>query len=223
MQRETGVAASESAPSSLFAPTFLSESRRVSFGRTMAHSVDDDINMQPGDTSAAAVQQQTGSALDFNLSVATFCWLTEIGALPSSVQHFHQHQTLQNKDAHSHMLWLPLIPTTDLKTLAGAVPRQLLPRELADMATTTPSRMKVLSTIARLSLEPSLTLSVTRRFRPLAPHFWGTWLDMLGFADGEWKRDGGDDGAEREGERAAVEKVYFALIRVLPAFDNVFP
>lgn len=157
--------------------------------------------------------------LDFNLSAATLLFLRQLGAL-ATVQH-HPPTTVQNKLHNSTTTWLPLIPFEDLKLLLATIPRQLLPADLPfAVPGKAPPRVALLDTLARLALEPSLTAEIMRRYRPLSVHLWGRWLDMLGFSiEGEWR----SDGQEVVGEREAVEKVYRAMVALVPVYDNIFP
>lgn len=167
--------------------------------------------------------QTTSNASDFNLSLATFTWLRRVGCISDADSHGSTLQlkddtsSLQDKEAYAHELWLPLISIADFQVMLAAVPAHLRPQSTVAYNVST---TRLLDTIARLALEPSLTLQIMKQFRPVSPHLWGRWLDMLGLGDGEWRQD---DSTERAGERQAVEKVYLAMIRVLPVFDNVFP
>lgn len=160
--------------------------------------------------------------LSFNLSAATLLFLQRLGALPSA--HVEQDTTVQNKSSYSTTQWTPLIPLADLQLLLSTLPTSLLPADLPFAIAPAPqsasTRQAVLDTLARLALEPSLTMEIMRRYRPLSVHLWGRWLEMLGFsAEGEWR----SDGQEVEGERVAVEKVYRAMVACVAVYDNIFP
>ncbi|KAK4705526.1 midasin, partial [Phenoliferia sp. Uapishka_3] len=163
-------------------------------------------------------------ALNFDIAKATFCLLAHAGIFNTSPS----IESPANQRSYSSLQWRPLIPTADAITLLAAVPTTLLPLNHLPFAVPPPrpssqTRRHLLDTIARLALEPPLTLEVMRRFRPLNAHLWGRWLEMLGLdAAGEW-RAANEDGSEAEGERQAVGKVFKAMVEVLPVFENVFP
>ena len=186
--------------------------------------------MQDDDmTLADVVEAQLGptqapAALEFDLPRPTFLLLAHAGVFNTS----QPEQTGANQPAYSTLAWRPLIPIADAITLLQAVPAALVPAGRVPFAVTPKqpspqSRQHLLDTIARLGLEQPLTLEVMRRFRPLNAHLWGRWLEMLGLNQaGEWTALA-QDRAEVEGEREAVEKVYRAMVEVLPVFENVFP
>jgi midasin len=160
--------------------------------------------------------------LSFNLSAATLLFLQTLGALPSTRP--EQDVTLQMKSAYSTTQWVPLLPLADLQLLLSTLPTSLLPADLPfavqSARQSAGTRQAVLDTLARLALEPSLTMEIMRRYTPLSVHLWGRWLEMLGFsAEGEWR----SDGQEVEGERVAVEKVYRAMVACVAVYDNIFP
>lgn len=161
-------------------------------------------------------------ALDFAVAKPTWLLLVHAGAINSS----SPLPTSQNSQpAYSTLEWRPLIPSPDLAILLAAVPPKLRPTDLpfaiSEPQSSPQARQQLLDTVARLALEPPLTLEVMRRFRPINPHLWGRWLEMLGLdAAGEWRAQ---DSIEVDGERNAVEKVFTAMVSILPVFENVFP
>jgi midasin len=157
-------------------------------------------------------------ACDFNLALATFTLLEQAGCIPSITTSTNKQSShsLQDKTAHSHELWLPLISTADFQVLLAAIPVQFRSGHSSAQNVT---KSQLLDTVARLALEPSLTLHIMRQFKPVSPHLWGRWLEMLGFTNGEWPED---SSIERTGELEAIEKVYLAMVRILPVFDNIF-
>ena len=162
------------------------------------------------------------SPLDFQLPAATYLFLQRIGIIPSTNSELKGTNS-NNSENHATLSAKPLIPAADAILLLSTLPSSLLPTDLPYPVTpASPSpvtRRALLSTLARLALEPSLTVEVMRRYRPLSVLLWGRWLEMLGLdATGEWRKDG----EEKEGERIAVEKVFRALVRVLGVHENVF-
>lgn len=161
---------------------------------------------------------------DFDLSDGVLLLLKRIGLVPCSVDEVHvptSTSVLSNK-THTQTGWLPLLPTADAAFLLSTLPPCLRPKTPFTIATapaTSATRRHLIDTLARLALEPSLTMEIMMRFRPLSPVLWGKWLEMLGLdGEGAWR-----EGEEREGERAAVDKVLSAMVRVLAVFENVFP
>lgn len=184
----------------------------------------DDINFSSaGELEPAAAAAAT---LDFALPSATFLFLQRIGIIPSTNSELNNAyaSTYFSKEAHSTVGPKPLVPAADAILLLSTLPPSLLPSDLPYPVTPAPptpaTRRALLDALARLALEPSLTVEVMRRYRPLSVHLWGRWLEMLGLdAAGEWCKDG----EEKEGERVAVEKVFRAMVRVLGVYENVFP
>lgn len=157
---------------------------------------------------------------DFNLSHAVLLLLKAIGLIPSTSTTASSSALNQHNDSQSG--WLPLLPTADAVFLLSTIPAALRPALNVAVPTspaTPATRRQLVETLSRLALEPSLTMEVMMRFRPLTPVLWGRWLEMLGIdGEGAWR-----EGDAREGEQAAVEKVLAAMVRVLPVFENVFP
>lgn len=169
---------------------------------------------------APAAPVQLASALDFDLSRGVVILLKRTGLLsgPTTSSSGLSH-------ANSQTGWLPLLPLADAHFLLSCVPAALLTEDLpissvAPAAASSATRARLLDTLARLALEQSLTIEVMFAFRAVASVLWGRWLEMLGFdaIEGAWR-----EGDEREGERAAVEKVIAAFVRLLPVFENAFP
>lgn len=166
------------------------------------------------------------TALNFPLSTATYLFLQRLGVLPttSTTLHTAYHSKHLKHEAYTTITSIPLIATADIILLLSVLPTTLLPSDLpyaipATQSTAT-TRTNLLNTLARLALEPSLTMEIMRRYKPLNAHLWGRMLEMLGLNDeGEWRE--GETAAA--GEREAVERVYRAMVRVLGAFTNVFP
>lgn len=171
------------------------------------------------------------SALDFSLSTGVVVLLKRTGLLSSAPTSTASASTSTSTStsvlshANSQTGWLPLLPLADAHLLLSCVPSSLLTANLpitsiAPAPATSATRVRLLDTLARLALEPSLTMEVMFAFRAVASVLWGRWLEMLGFDAGEgaWR-----EGGEREGERGAVEKVLAAFVRLLPVFENAFP
>jgi len=188
-----------------------------------------EIDSQPVHQQTSTDQQpqitKPDTLTDFSLGDGVLLLLKRTGIVGWSVEVANLGTTTSalNPSTHSQTGWLPLIPTADAAFLLSTVPPSLRPDSLPFAVPTAPAtsatRRQLIDTLARLALEPSLTMEVTMRFRPLSPVLWGKWLEMLGLdAEGAWR-----DGDERDGERAAVEKVFTAMVRVLGVFENVFP
>lgn len=168
------------------------------------------------------------NALNFDLTTAIYLLFLRIGLFSTTnkelIKESYKSKNI-NEDTNSKIERIPLIPIIDAKLLLSILPSTLLPKDLnLNIIKSNPNkvtRQSILDTLAKLALEPALTLEISRRFRPLGPHFWGRWLEMLGLTDeGEWKIS---TNGEAQGERLAIEKVYIAMIKVLPVFENVFP
>ncbi|GAA6044164.1 hypothetical protein JCM8097_003730 [Rhodosporidiobolus ruineniae] len=136
--------------------------------------------------------------------------------------------SLIRPEAHSSQQWLPLIALPDLVVLLSALPQAQLPQNLpfavTPAAATPAARSQLLDTLARLALEPALTVEVISTFRPLAVALVGRWVELLGLSDeGQWRE--GEPGVEQaQGEKDAVDKVWRAIVRVLPLLgDEVMP
>jgi hypothetical protein len=162
------------------------------------------------------------STLNCDLAQATYDLLARLGVVSPGADTLPA--TAFSRTHHVTVGSLPLISQADAVVLLSALPSSLLPSPcpypISASPATPAARRLLLDTVARLSLEPSLTMEVMRCFRVLAPHLWGRWLEMLGFEGGAWR---GNDTEEVEGERAAVEKVYTACVRLLGVFDNIMP
>lgn len=172
-------------------------------------------------------QSSQSSALEFDLRLATFTFLQQIGILPSSEVNLTRSSYI-NVDTYTTIQSYALINSEDALTLLSILPFNLWPelpfQPSPPSSSTVITRGRVLDTLARLSLEPSLTLPILRRFRPLAPHFFGRWLEMLNvnLTTGEFTPSP-RQGYTVEQEIKLIEKVMRAMIRVLSVFENVFP
>ncbi len=189
---------------------------------TETHSTTIDDN-DPTELSTAPVKIDT--VADLNLAHAVLLLLKRTGLVPWSLEedNIPTSTSVLNPNTHSQTGWLPLLPTADASFLLSTIPPSLrpgsVPFAVPTAPATSPTRRQLIDTLARLALEPSLTMEIMMRFRPLSPVLWGRWLEMLGLdSEGAWR-----EGDEREGERAAVEKVLGAMVRVLGVFENVFP
>ena len=170
--------------------------------------------------------------LAFDLARASFLFLQQIGIISSTpaVQHAHRSGLLR-EDHQSTVVRRPLINIADATLLLSIIPNSLLDLPFAAPKPPSPSaatRTRVLDTLARLALEPSLILPVMRRFRPLSMHFWGKWLEMLGIdvTTGQFRPRNEDamiTDEQLEQERLGVHKVYRAMISVMSVFENCFP
>jgi hypothetical protein len=161
------------------------------------------------------------SPLDFNIPVATFLFLQQIGIIDSTISTIRPSLL----SLESTVTSVPLINQQDVVSLLSILPSNLLPelpfRLPASPKPNATTRRSVLDTLARLSLEPSLTLPIMRHFRPLACHFWGRWLEMLriDLTTGEFPPR--DQQSVEEG--IAVQKVMRAMIKLQSVFENVYP
>ncbi|GAA6048627.1 hypothetical protein JCM3770_002064 [Rhodotorula araucariae] len=165
------------------------------------------------------------SALECNLAVRAHALLQRIGAARGVAV---TTTRFQSDRPAAHLVWTPLVPLADLSLLVALVPPEHRLAELhiapAPAQPTGEFRARILDTLARLALEPALTVDVLAHFRPLAPALVGRWFDLLGLAhDGSWRE--GQPGQEAApGERTAVEKVWTAVVRALPLLgDEVMP
>ncbi|GAA5872063.1 hypothetical protein JCM8547_003087 [Rhodosporidiobolus lusitaniae] len=168
------------------------------------------------------------SPLELDLAHRTSKLLERLGVLSTTTSTSEQPATVINPLAHSTQHWIPLVPLADLTLLLSAIPPSQLPSNLPfvvqSAAPSPATRLQILDTLARLALEPSLTVEVISLFRPLAAALVGRWVDLLGFSDeGRWRE--GEVGVEQApGEKDAVEKVWRAIVRVLPLLgDEVMP
>ncbi|BGP25033.1 midasin [Rhodotorula toruloides] len=127
--------------------------------------------------------------------------------------------------------WKPLISTADLSLLLSvtatvAMPDDSLsvPGDVDPASATAVTRTHLLDALARLALNPSLTIEVLTHFRPIAAAIVGKWFELLGLDDeGEWRN--GEAGVEMaQGELDAVDKVWKALVRAFPLMgQEAFP
>ena len=189
----------------------------VTASNTQSPRIDNDDTLE-----LLAASTKIETLADFNLAHGVLLLLKRTGLVPWSIDEsaIPASTSVLNANTHSQTGWLPLLPTADAAFLLSTIPPSLRPATLPFVVPTTPAtRRQLIDTLARLALEPSLTMEVMMRFRPLSPVLWGRWLEMLGLdGEGEWR-----EGEERGGERAAVEKVLGAMARVLGVFENVFP
>lgn len=162
------------------------------------------------------------SPLDTDLATRTATLLNRLSVLSSTPA--TSPTTLINSEHHATEQWIPLIPLADLSLLLSVIPTAQLPSNLpfavAPASATPATRAHLLDTLARLALEPSLTVEVVSAFRPVAVALVGRWIELLGLSDeGRWRQ--GDAGVEQAaGERDAVEKVWRAVVRVLPIMNE---
>ncbi|GAA5843645.1 hypothetical protein JCM9279_000821 [Rhodotorula babjevae] len=172
------------------------------------------------------------SPLETNLAHRTHALLHRLGCAttaPTAVP-----ASLIKPDAPAtHLAWTPLVPLADLSSLAhlltldarAASPHlEHLASQLSAPTNSTEARTRTLDTLARLALEPALTVEVLAHYRPLAVVLVGRWFDLLGLTDtGSWRT--GEPGLEAApGERDAVDKVWSALVRALPLLgDDAMP
>ncbi|BGP48616.1 AAA ATPase midasin [Rhodotorula kratochvilovae] len=164
------------------------------------------------------------TALECNLASRALALLHRLGVTqgltPSTTS------TIKPDAPAATLAWTPLVPLADLSLLLALVPAEHRPAQLqvAPLEPTSESRTRTLDTLARLALEPALTVDVLAHFRPLAVALVGRWFDLLGLADdGRW-RDGQPGQEAARGERDAVEKVWTAVVRALPLLgDEVMP
>ncbi|KPV75029.1 uncharacterized protein RHOBADRAFT_53933 [Rhodotorula graminis WP1] len=172
------------------------------------------------------------SALECNLAHRTRAFLHRLGVATTAPA--PAPATLIKHDAPAtHLAWTPLVPLSDLSSLAALITHDAraaapLLEHLA-IAHPTPgheseARTRTLDTLARLALEPALTVEVLAHYRPLAVVLVGRWFDLLGLTDtGSW-RDGEPGHEAAPGERDAVDKVWSALVRALPLLgDDAMP
>ena len=182
--------------------------------------------------SAAVLPLPLSTPLDFDLARATFLFLQQIGIVSSTtaVQQAHRSSLLR-EDHQSTLVRRPLVNINDATLLLSIIPNSLLDLPFAAPKPPLPTaatRSRLLDTLARLALEPSLTLPVMRRYRPLAMHFWGKWLEMLGVdvTTGQFRQRNQEEmvtDEQLEQERLGVQKVYRAMISVMSVFENCFP
>ncbi|GAA6035232.1 hypothetical protein NBRC10512_006266 [Rhodotorula toruloides] len=127
--------------------------------------------------------------------------------------------------------WTPLIPAADLSLLLGVTATVTSPDDslsvpgyVAPAAATAETRTQLLDILARLALNPALTVEVLTHFRPVAAAIVGRWFELLGLDDeGKWRS--GEAGVEMaQGEMDAVDKVWKALVRAFPLLgQEAFP
>ncbi|KAK4056723.1 AAA ATPase midasin [Microbotryomycetes sp. JL221] len=173
----------------------------------------------------------------FDLSSATLALLKQLGLVPHQTGIVDHSETVQRLEYLSQDVWVPLVSNQDVQVLLSAVAPNSLPESLRDNnPLVTPSqptrddRRVLLDTVAKMALEPSLTIIILSLFDQVSSHLFGRWLDMLGYHaqhdQDEWEAVSDSlksDGDARRGQLQAVERIYAAMIRALPVFDNVFP
>lgn len=181
--------------------------------------------MDPG----PSTHETTSNGRPFELGAATLALLQRVGAVDSATPGADIAPSFQNKDVFATTTWQPLVPIDDFVTLLGALSPSAVPPALqGQVAPLEPhsaqSRSRIIDTVARLALEPSLTTTIASLFEPVSVQLWGRWLDLLGLLpDGEWSSESSRPSSPAPGEQQAVERVYTAMIRVLPVFHSVFP
>ncbi|BGP32484.1 AAA ATPase midasin [Rhodotorula toruloides] len=142
------------------------------------------------------------------------------------------HESVLRPDAPATATeWTPLIPDADLSLLLGvtATVSSLsdslsVPGHVEPAAATAETRTQLLDTLARLALNPALTVEILTHFRPVAAAVVGRWFELLGLDDeGKWRK--GEYGVEMaHGEMDAVDKVWKALVRAFPLMgQEAFP
>ena len=117
-----------------------------------------------------------------------------------------------------------LLPQQDLELLASALPnRELLAIPTARYTSgsqDTPQQYKarILDTLARLALNPALTLPIARIFNRIIVDIAARWLLLLGF-DGQ-QYQSGNTGHEAKAQLLAV---LAAFARLLKRFPHIYP
>lgn len=142
------------------------------------------------------------------------------------------HESVLRPDAPATATeWTPLIPAADLSLLLGVTATVTSPDDSLNVpghvepaAATAETRTQLLDTLARLALNPALTVEILTHVRPVAAAIVGRWFELLGLDDeGKWRK--GEDGVEMaQGEMDAVDKVWKALVRAFPLLgQEAFP
>ncbi|GJN90851.1 hypothetical protein Rhopal_003865-T1 [Rhodotorula paludigena] len=180
-----------------------------------------DADPPPQQAPAAA-----SSPLECNLAARTLALVQRLGLVQS--EHTHAHSVIRPDAPASAEVFAPLVPLADLSLLLSVIPQHLvpatLPFQVAPALSGASSRTRLVDTLARLALEPALTVEILSHFRPIAPALVGRWFDLLGLADdGSWRQ--GEAGVESApGERDAIDKVFRAVVRALPLLgDAIMP
>ncbi|KAK4054525.1 AAA ATPase midasin [Microbotryomycetes sp. JL201] len=183
----------------------------------------------PGDASGAAPAAIGASLASFDISLAVGALLKHLRVLDTDDLTLLEleHGALTRPEYLAHEVWVPLIAMDDVSALLSTLAPSSVPSSVHDqlrpLQPTRDSRRHVLDTIARLALQPSLTLVVASLFKPVSAHLWGRWLDMLGLtSQGEWPAST-DSLAFNNSDKQAVETVYVAMVKTLPVYDSVFP
>ncbi|GAA5896896.1 hypothetical protein JCM8208_007119 [Rhodotorula glutinis] len=181
---------------------------------------------------ASPPSTSTDSALECNLAHRTYALLHRLGVATTAGS--AAPASLLRPDAPAtHLAWTPLVPLADLSSLIALIShdaRSTAPRlehlavDHSTLANTSEARTRTLDTLARLALEPALTVEVLAHYRPLAVVLVAKWFDLLGLTDtGSW-RDGEPGQEAAPGERDAVDKVWSALVRAFPLLgDDAMP
>lgn len=171
----------------------------------------------------ALAASRDDTLLECNLAHLTQALLHRLG-LTSNTSTPSNPSAIKPDAPATQLAWTPLVPLADLSSLLSLVPADQRPEQLqqgiAPAQPTSEARIGTLDTLARLALEPALTVDVLGVFRPLAVSLVGRWFDLLGLTDdGRW-RDGQPGQEAAPGERDAVDKVWTALVRALPLLGN---
>ncbi|KAM0791302.1 hypothetical protein ACM66B_005774 [Microbotryomycetes sp. NB124-2] len=192
--------------------------------------MDLDLVSDPGDQPSTLNGTNEALLSSFDLSLAARALLKHLRVLDNddSSDVATRPVAFQRQEYLSHEAWVPLVAMDDVSALLSTLAPSSVPTTLAaharQLQSTTDDRRLVLDTVARLALQPSLTLVVASLFKPVSVHLWGRWLDMLGLTPhGDWPASSTPDDATYNSEKQAVESVYMAMIKVLPVFDSVFP
>lgn len=183
---------------------------------------------------AAAVVEVDGINVDSSPFIAE--WDLQAGAR-TLLERLRVLEPTQNVQ-YSHLIkadappvqlaWRPLVPLADLSSLVAVIAPEQRPAELPFHVEANPeapeTRARLLEAVARLALDPALTIEVLVAFRPVATALVGRWIEALGLSDeGKW-RDGEFGVEMAAGERVAVTKVYRAVVRALPLLgEQVMP
>ncbi|POY75159.1 hypothetical protein BMF94_1791 [Rhodotorula taiwanensis] len=183
---------------------------------------------------AAAVVEVDGINVDSSPLIAE--WDLQAGAR-TLLERLRVLEPTQNVQ-YSHLIkadappvqlaWRPLVPLADLSSLVAVIAPEQRPAELPFHVEANPeapeTRARLLEAVARLALDPALTIEVLVAFRPVATALVGRWIEALGLSDeGKW-RDGESGVEMAAGERVTVTKVYRAVVRALPLLgEQVMP
>lgn len=160
----------------------------------------------------------------------------EIGIIRSGSGHLngleldndHEQQQEEEEDSDRKITWDDtLIPRQDLELLASILPEREhlaipIPAQYSSSSQDTPRQYKarILDTVARLALQPALTLPIAQIFSRIIVDISARWLVLLGYDGTQYSAGSRADDDVAKNQLLAV---LAAFARLLKRFPHIYP